>query len=126
MLQTATGLYLPWLVIHARIQEMWSIVLHGNCVSAVLPSTMQAWLTANVQGFPVLHHLYRRFCGSEQPASAMRHLAEPGVLLAAAAAPALAHADPAEHPATGSDVAASRQIMPESHALQPSRPPAIR
>ena len=112
-----------WLVIHARIQEMWSIVLHGNCVSAVLPSTMQAWLTANVQGFPVLHHLYRRFCGSEQPASATCHLAEPGSLPAAAAAAALAHADPAKHPATGSDVAASRPLfIPESHALQPSRP----
>lgn len=98
---------------------------------------MQGWLTANMQGFPTLHHLYRRFCASdvtglapgeaasEQPASAARHLAVPGSLPAAAAA-ALAQADPAKHPATGSDVAASRQIMPETHALQPSRPPATR
>lgn len=99
---------------------------------------MQAWLAANVQGFPILHHLHRRFCASdetglapggaasEQPASATRHLAEPGSLPATAAAAALAHADPARHPATGSDVAASRHIMPESQVPKPSLPPANR
>ena len=137
MLDIATGLQLPRLVTNAEMYygQLPCMAL----VSQLCSSTMQAWLAGNVQEYPVLHHLHRRFCtdaagsalglpASEQLAPATSQPAEHASSPAAAAAAALpqSHDDSAHHQTKDSDEAVTQQIAPEGSAAQASLPPVLR
>lgn len=98
---------------------------------------MQAWLAGHVQEFPILRHLYHRFCtdatgsasavaASEQPAPATSQPAERASFPAAAAALAQSQDDSAQHHSQGSDVAVTQQVAHEDNVAQANLPPAIR